>query len=125
VTNRHPKPYWHCILRVALCYVIAIQGFLSALETTLAAAHAPQPDTWLVICHRLDSTLPSSGGTGNPERLPCVLCAVAALGLLSDPVPQAAPQLLSAGLASFSHAVAIVYQPPSRAGYSRAPPSFA
>jgi hypothetical protein len=127
VTNRRRNPYWRCILRVALCHVVAIQAFLSAFETTLAAVHAPESDTWLVICHGLDSTPPSSGGTGNPEKLPCVLCAVAAaaLGLLSDPVPAAAPQLLSAGLASFTRAVAIVYQPPSRAGYSRAPPRFA
>jgi hypothetical protein len=127
VTNRHPNRCWRCILRVALCYVFAIQTFLSAFETTIAAAHAPASDTWLVICHGVDSTLPSSGGAGNPEKLPCVLCAVAAgaLGLLPDPVPPAVAQLLSAGLAGFTHAVAIVYQPPSRAGYSRAPPSFA
>jgi hypothetical protein len=127
VTNRHPNPYWRCILRVALCYVFAIQAFLSAFETTIAAAHAPASDTWLVICHGVDSNLPSSGGAGNPEKLPCVLCAVAAgaLGLLPNPVPPAVAQLLSAGLAGFTHAVAIVYQPPSRAGYSRAPPSFA
>jgi hypothetical protein len=127
VTNRHPNPYWRCILRVALSYVVAIQAFLSALETTIAAVHAPASNARLVICHGVDSNLPSSGGAGNPEKLPCVLCAVAAaaLGLLSDPVPQAAAQLLSAGLVAFTHAVAIVYQPPSRAGYSRAPPSFA
>jgi hypothetical protein len=127
VTNRHPNPYWRYILRVALCYVVAIQAFLSAFETTIAAAHAPASDTSLAICHGVDSNPPSSGGSGNPEKLPCVLCAVAAaaLGLLSDPVPAALAQLLSAGFAGFGHAVAIVYQPPSRAGYSRAPPSFA
>jgi hypothetical protein len=81
----------------------------------------------LVICHGVDSNPPSSGGFGNPEKLPCVLCAVAAaaLGLLPDPVSAAVAQLLSAGLAGFAHTVAIVYQPPSRAGNSRAPPSFA
>jgi hypothetical protein len=42
-------------------------------------------------------------------------------GLLPDPVPPAVAELLSAGLVAFTHAVAIVYQPPSRAGYSRAP----
>jgi hypothetical protein len=88
---------------VALCYVVAIQAFLSAFETTIAAAHAPASDTWLVICHGVDSNPPSSGGSGNPEELPCVLCAVAAaaLGLLSDPVPAVIAQLLSAGLAGF------------------------
>jgi hypothetical protein len=127
VTNRHPHPYWRCILRVALCYVFAIQAFLSAFETTIAAARAPASDTWLVICHGVDSTLPSSGGAGNPEKLPCVLCAVAAaaLGLLPHPVPPAVAQLSSARSAGFTHAVAIVHQPPSRAGSSRAPPSFA
>ena len=127
MTNRHPTPYWRCILRLALCYVVAIQAFLSAFETTIAAAHAPASDTWLVICHGVDSNLPSSGGSGNPEKLPCVLCAVAAaaLGLRSDPVPATLTLLLPAGLVGFAHAVTIAYQPPSRAGYSRAPPSFA
>ena len=127
MTNRHPTPYWRCILRLALCYVVAIQAFLSTFETTIAAAHAPASDTWLVICHGVDSNLPSSGGSGNPEKLPCVLCAVAAaaLGLLSDPVPATLTLLLPADLVGFAHAVTIAYQPPSRAGYSRAPPSFA
>jgi DUF2946 family protein len=127
VANRRPNRYWRCILRVALCYVFAIQAFLSAFETTIAAAHAPASDTRFVICHGVDSDLPSSGGAGNPEKLPCTLCAVAAaaLGLLSDPVPPVVAQLFSAGLAGFTHAVAIVYQPPPRAGFSRAPPSFA
>jgi uncharacterized membrane protein YjjB (DUF3815 family) len=49
VTNRHPKPYWRCILRAALCYVVAIQTFLSAFETTIAAVHASESDAWLVI----------------------------------------------------------------------------
>jgi hypothetical protein len=126
-TNRRPNRYRRYFLRAALCYVFAIQAFLSAFETTIAAAHAPASDTRFVICHGIDSNLPSSGDAGNSEKLPCILCAVAAaaLGLLSDPVPPVVAQLFSAGLAGFTHAVAIVYQPPSRAGSSRAPPSFA
>jgi hypothetical protein len=55
------------------------------------------------------------------------VCAVAAaaLGLLSEPVALTVAQLFSAGLAGFTHTLAIVFRPPSRAGSSRAPPSFA
>jgi hypothetical protein len=126
VTNRHPNPYWRRGLRVALCYIVAIQAFLSAFETTIAATRAPPSYAWLVICHGVDGK-PPSGNSDNPEKLPCVLCAVAAaaLGLRSDPVPAALTLLLPAGVVGFAHAVTIAYQPPSRAGYSRAPPSFA
>jgi hypothetical protein len=127
VTNRCPNRYWRCILRTALCYVFAIQAFLSAFETTIVAAHAPASDTWLVICHGVDSKLPSSGGAGNPEKLPCLVCAVAAaaLGLPSDAILSTLALWLSADFSGFAHGFAIVHQPPSRAGSSRAPPRFA
>ena len=92
MTNRCPNRYWRCILRTALFYVFAIQAFLSAFETTIVAAHAPPSDTWLVICHGVDSKLPSSGGAGcaGPDEAafcqhspvlsgggaPCLICAL-------------------------------------------------
>ena len=122
--NRHPNLCWRRVLRVSLCYVVAIQAFLSAFETTIAATRTPNSDAWLVICHGIGGSPP--GDSGNPEKLPCVLCAVAAaaLGLLSDPVPAAVALLLPAGLVGFTCPVPIACHPPSRAGLSRAPPSF-
>jgi hypothetical protein len=114
-------------LRVALCYVVAMQAFLAAFGTTMAAARATGFDPLLVICHSGDSERPSSGDTRNPEKLPCIVCATAAaaLGLESDPAPLAAIHFVPAGRISSTPATVVAHHPPARAGHSRAPPSFA
>ena len=125
--NRHPNLCWRRMLRLALCYVIALQAFLSAFETTIAAAHAPTSDVSPVICHAVDGRSPSNGDTGNPEKIACALCALAAaaLALLCNPVSATEALLLPAGLVGFPHAISAAHHPRARAGYSRAPPSFA
>jgi hypothetical protein len=65
-------------LRVALCYVVAMQAFLAAFGTTLAAARATAFDPLLVICHSGESERPSNGDTRSPEKLACIVCAAAA-----------------------------------------------
>jgi hypothetical protein len=114
-------------LRVALCYVVAMQAFLAAFGTTIAAARATAFDPLLVICHSGDSERPSNGDTRNPEKLPCIVCAAAAaaLGLESNPAPLAAIHFVVAGRISSAPATVVAHHPPSRAGHSRAPPSFA
>jgi hypothetical protein len=115
------------MLRTALCYAVAIQAFLSAFEVTVAAAQMPEPDAWLAICHGVDSNAPSNGNTGNGERLPCVLCALAgaASALLPGPVALAIAPPPPAGLTDLPRTIPFICQPPARAGFSRAPPSFA
>jgi len=114
-------------LRVALCYVVAMQAFLAAFGTTMAAARATAFDPLLVICHSGNSEQPGSGDSRNPEKLPCVVCAAAAaaLGLESGLAPLAAIYFVPAGRVASAPAAVIAYHPPSRAGLSRAPPSFA
>ena len=114
-------------LRVALCYVVAMQAFLAAFGTTMAAARATAFDPLLVICHSGDSGQPSNGDTRNPEKLPCIVCAAAAaaLGLESDPAPLATIHFVITGRVSSTPATVVAHHPPSRAGHSRAPPSFA
>jgi hypothetical protein len=83
-------------------------------------------DGALVICHSANNASPSTGGTGKPEKLSCVLCAVAAAGggVLPDSVASTfAPRVL-AGSVSFAKSIAISIRPPARDGRSRAPPRF-
>ena len=114
-------------LRVALCYVVAMQAFLAAFGTTMAAARATAFDPLLVICHSSDRGRPSNGDTRNPEKIPCIVCAAAAaaLGLASNPAPLAAIDFVVTGRVAAAPATVVAHHPPSRAGHSRAPPSFA
>jgi hypothetical protein len=124
---RRSNSRWVRMLRVALCYVVAMQAFLAAFGTTIAAARAGAFDPLQVICHSGDSERSGNGDTRNPEKLPCIVCAAAAaaLGLESGAAPLAAIHFAPAGRVASAPATAVAYHPPSRAGLSRAPPSFA
>jgi hypothetical protein len=126
VIFRRSNSRWVRALRVALCYVVAMQAFLAAFGTTMAAARATVFDPLLVICHSGDSEQPSNGDPRNPEK-PCIVCAAAAAapGLESDPAPLAAIHFVIAGRVSSAPATVDAHHPPSRAGHSRAPPSYA
>ena len=122
-----PRLRWRRILSVAVCYAVALQAFLAAFETTVAVSRPRTPDAALIICHGADDTSPSTGGTGNSEKLPCVFCAAAAAatGLLPDPVTTTVTPLSLVGCVSFTNATTSPTHPPARAGSSRAPPNFA
>jgi hypothetical protein len=124
---RRSNSRWSRTLRVALCYVVAMQAFLAAFGTTMAAARATAFDPLGVICHAGDSEQPSNGDSRTPEKLPCIVCAAAAaaLGLESGPAPLGAIHFAIAGRVSHAPAIVSAYHPPPRAGLSRAPPSFA
>jgi hypothetical protein len=126
VILRRSNSRWARTLRVALCYVVAMQAFLAAFGATVAAA-APTFDPLQVICHSGDGERPSSGDTRTPEKLPCIVCAAAAaaLGLESGPAPLAAIHFAIAGRVASAPAIVAAYRPPPRAGLSRAPPRFA
>jgi hypothetical protein len=115
------------MLGVALCCAIAIQAFLSAFEVTITVTQTTAPDDWLTICHGAGSDAPSNRDTGNGQKLPCVLCALAgaASALLSDPVALATVPLLECEHTQFPCTLASICQRPARAGLSRGPPSFA
>lgn len=124
---RRSNSRWVRTLRVALCYVVAMQAFLAAFGTTMAAAGATAFDPFQVICHSGDSERPRNGDSRNPEKLPCIVCAAAAAALVltSGPAPLAAIHFVDAGRISSAPAAVAAYRPPPRAGLSRAPPSFA
>jgi hypothetical protein len=122
-----PRLRWRRILSVAVCYAVALQAFLAAFETTVAVGRPRTSEVALIICHGADDTSPSTGGTGNSEKLPCVFCAAAAAatGLLPDPVLATVMPLSLVGGVSFINATTNPTHPPARAGSSRAPPNFA
>jgi hypothetical protein len=114
------------ILGVAICYVLALQAFLAAFGTAHAVGRANAFDGSLVICHGAGAAA-DTDDTGNAERPPCVLCAVAVAGggLLPDPVAVVIPPAMVVGAIDVPHVVILGGLPPPRAGLARAPPSFA
>jgi Protein of unknown function (DUF2946) len=118
---------WRRVLGLAVCYVLVLEAFFAAFETAVALSQANATDGALIICHNADNASPSSGGTGKPEKLACLLCAVAAAGggLLPDPVAAAFAPRVPAGGVDFAESIAIAIRPPARDGCSRAPPHFA
>jgi O-antigen/teichoic acid export membrane protein len=118
---------WRRVLGLAVCYVLILQAFFAAAETAVALFQANATNGALVICHNANSVSPSTGDSGKPEKLACLLCAVAAAGggLLPDPVAAVfAPRVLAGGV-NFAKSIAISLRPPARDGCSRAPPRFA
>jgi hypothetical protein len=109
-------------LRVALCYVIALQAILAAYGTALAVSAAAPPS--LIVCHNAGSEAPADTGA---RGVPCALCATAAS---ATGLPTAGGPTI-AGLQFFSHRIqplevlAGVTTPIARAGLARAPPQFA
>jgi hypothetical protein len=128
VIARAPNRVWRRILGLAVCYVLALQAFFAAFATALALFQGNAINDALVICHNANTTSPpSTDDTGKPEKLSCMLCALAAAGggLLPDPVADVfAPRVLADGV-NFAKSIVISPRPPARDGCSRAPPSFA
>jgi hypothetical protein len=122
-----PTRIWRRVLGLAVCYVLVLQAFFAAAETAVALIQVDATNGALVICHNANNVSPSTSGSGKPEKLTCLLCAVAAAvgGLLPDPVAAVvAPPLLAGGV-NFAKPIAISTRQPARDGCSRAPPSFA
>jgi O-antigen/teichoic acid export membrane protein len=122
-----PNRIWRRVLGLAVCYVLVLQVGFAAFATALALFQGNAINDALVICHNANNISPSTDDTGKPEKLSCVLCAVAAAGggLLPDPVADVfAPRVFADGV-SFGKSIVISTRPPARDGCSRAPPSFA
>jgi hypothetical protein len=113
------------VLAVTLAYALVVQALL-AQATELRAA---SPETSFVICRGNGDAAPAHPPAGDEslQRL-CHFCVVPAAdgALVPDAVPCPAVSLALAASAYFSSAAMIsVTRPPSRAGLTRAPPSFA
>jgi hypothetical protein len=122
-----PSRIWRRVLGLAVCYVLVLQAFFAAFETPMALFQANATSGGQVICHNANNASPSTGDDGKREKLPCLLCAIAAAGSILSPDPVAAivvPLALAGGV-NFAKSVAISIRPPARDGCSRAPPSFA
>jgi hypothetical protein len=111
-------------LRVALCYVLALQAFAAAVSTARAVDLGSGIDVGAIICH-------SSGGdtrpgdAGKSPNVPCALCVIAASAVsLPDPLSIMAQPTAVAGCA-WHRDVPVLAKPPARAGLARAPPQFA
>src|SRR5207245_11237953 len=108
------------MLALALCYVLALQAFLTAFGGSFAAS---QDESGFVICHS-DGATPA-GDNQKHEKLACALCvlAAAANGPLPDtPVATPAVPLVTASRFALAEAVTTFIPRPARAGLSRAPP---
>jgi hypothetical protein len=121
VSNVRPSPSRR-ILALALCYVLALQAFLTAFGGSVAAG---QDESAFVICHG-DGAVPP-GDSQKHEKLACALCTLAAAA--SGPLPAAPPAPAVPPVAATRFAltgtVANFIPRPARAGLSRAPPSLA
>jgi hypothetical protein len=107
-------------LRLALCYLLALQAITAAVAAALAVGHASTAG--FTICHSLADA--PSNNAGAPQ-VPCALCAAAASAVvLSDPpsVVIGSPTLTRRVRPAD---VAVVARPPPRSGLARAPPHFA
>jgi hypothetical protein len=116
---------WHA-LSLALCYALALQAILASFGTALAVGNAPATDGVFAICHS-DGSTPAGDDNGNPDKLPCALCAVAVVGgglLPVEAVAPAAPETIG-GRVTVIEPIVISIAAPARAGLSRAPPRFA
>jgi hypothetical protein len=115
-------------LSVALCYALALQAILAAFGSALAVGNAGAAEGLFTICHggAADST-PAGDDSGNTDKLPCALCAVAVAGGGLVPVEGIAPAtpLIVIGRIAVVERIALPVAAPVRAGLSRAPPRFA
>ena len=93
----------------------------------LGAGQAGAADGEFAICHSSGGTAPAGGDTGDRDKLPCPLCAVAVASGGLVPVQAVAPELprVLAGKVEVLAPVFIPTAAPARAGLSRAPPRFA
>jgi hypothetical protein len=73
-------------LRLALCWMLALQAFAAALSTSLAVDRGSSTDFDPLICHNSGSETPAPGDPRLPSSVPCSLCAIAA-GSVSLPDP--------------------------------------
>lgn len=125
--NCPPTRTWRRVLGVVVCYALVLQLFFAAFATAVALFQENPTSEALVICHNTNTISPSTGDTGKPQKLSCLICAIAAAGggLLPDAVVDVFTPRVLAGGVIFAKSIAISIRPPARDGRSRAPPRFA
>jgi hypothetical protein len=125
VTTRRTRPYFfRCALRVALCYVFALQVFAATINTALAVSRGSGPGFDFIICHGGGTDKPS-GNTGTSRNIQCVLCTITASSVLPpDPLSILIRQTaVASGVLPIDIPV-VVRTSAVRAGQARAPPHF-
>ena len=111
-------------LRLALCYVFALQAFAAALSTASALGYGPASGIASIICHTSEDGSPPPH-TVTPQPAACAVGAVAATAVALPPPVFIAPQPVVTVLVQHS-VVPLLDEPPAiRTGRARAPPHFA
>ena len=111
-------------LRLALCYLFALQAFAAALSTASATGGAPTAGIASIICHTSeDGSAPQD--SGRPPNAACALCAVAATAVALPAPATVAPQPVVTTLVHVSVPPLRAAPPAIRTGLARAPPHFA
>jgi len=110
-------------LRVALCYLLALQAFAASFGIA-GAFNGRAAGFGSIICHSSAGDAPAQ--TGKAPGLPCALCAVAASAVaLADPaVVRLRPVVVAVHLPTRATRPS-ARAPPVRTGLARAPPQFA
>jgi hypothetical protein len=112
-------------LRVALCYLFALQAFAASISIVSAIGFGGAVGLTPAICHGSGDE-PPSGDSSLPPTVPCALCAAAASTVaLPAPILVAAQPMPVASRAQHPETVVPARSPPPRAGLARAPPHFA
>jgi hypothetical protein len=111
-------------LRVALCYILALQAFAAAFGTALSIGQYSGSAAGFIICHNAGSDAPADRDGGKlPATVPCALCAVASSVVsLSDPVSIVAVTRAVAEPVRYADVSLIAGPRTVRAGLARAPP---
>ena len=109
-------------LRVALCYVVALQAIVASFTLVSTGGYADPAGVGTLICHNAEGEPAKAPGVPN---VPCTLCAVAVA------VVDLPPGVLASEPSPFvlvSHGIEDAVEtgrPPARAGSARAPPTIA
>ncbi len=122
-----PPNFVRSALRLALCYVIALQAILAASASAFAVGGAGGTAASFAICHSASQDVPSRSGDGTASDVPCAVCAtMASAGSMPPQAGLAVTPPSSAGhdLSALAMAGPRGF-PNSRAGLARAPPPFA
>jgi hypothetical protein len=123
-TARIPSTLLRRALRLALCYVVAIQALVAAYATALAVVAKGDVAAGFAICHNAGADTASNPHQGSDAKLPCALCAVAAsvASLPAGAGPVVATPISVSHHMRPPHHAAVPVLPTPRAGLARAPP---
>jgi hypothetical protein len=112
-------------LRLALCYVIALQAMIAAYGTAFAVGAVSNISASFAICHGVSLDAPSDPGDDAKPADPCALCATVAFASGLPPCAASTADIRFAVTHRQPvYTTALVSLSAPRAALARAPPRF-